>query len=216
MRPSQDSRISFDGERYHAKCENCGSAASSIYKCTIARILKRKVCKFCRRNYRDAEGDPPKVEGKWLSSCPECGVEQKYTRKNHAIGSETNGWKCRFCARKDREEGLSDERKLYNRFRKSASNRGLAWEITFEFFVACYSGKCALTDWELTMDARNRTASFDRIDSKKEYTIGNVQWVHTMVNMSKHTHPQNLFIEMCKAVAAKDEENAKDTKTCKS
>lgn len=53
------------------------------------------------------------------------------------------------------------------------------------------------------MEYGNCTASFDRIDSSEGYTQGNVQWVHTMVNMCKNKYPQVDFIQMCKAVADK-------------
>jgi len=53
------------------------------------------------------------------------------------------------------------------------------------------------------MDYGTCTASFDRIDSSKSYEVGNIQWVHTMVNMAKNKYPQEKFIEMCCAIADK-------------
>jgi hypothetical protein len=44
-------------------------------------------------------------------------------------------------------------------------------------------------------------ASLDRIDSSKGYAKDNIQWVHTMVNMSKNRYNQQKFVEMCIAVA---------------
>ena len=45
------------------------------------------------------------------------------------------------------------------------------------------------------------TASLDRIDSKKGYIKGNLQWVHKDLNIMKNSYPNQYFIEMCKKVA---------------
>ena len=44
------------------------------------------------------------------------------------------------------------------------------------------------------------TASLDRIDSKKGYTLDNIQLVHKDINMMKKEYNQKYFIEMCKLV----------------
>ena len=46
-----------------------------------------------------------------------------------------------------------------------------------------------------------QTASLDRIDSKKAYTLDNVQWVHKTVNQMKWTLASKEFIEWCKTIA---------------
>lgn len=63
--------------------------------------------------------------------------------------------------------------------------------------------RCAMTGWPLTMSKKQqaRTSSLDRIDSKKGYVEGNVQWVHKEVNMMKNKIPVARFVELCKAVA---------------
>lgn len=45
------------------------------------------------------------------------------------------------------------------------------------------------------------SASLDRIDSKKSYTVDNVQWVHKDVNWMKNKFDQDYFIEMCGRIA---------------
>jgi hypothetical protein len=66
--------------------------------------------------------------------------------------------------------------------------------------------KCALTGRELNFYLHKgvketATASLDRIDSNKGYTIDNVQWVHKDINMIKQSYSQNEFIQLCKEVA---------------
>jgi hypothetical protein len=65
--------------------------------------------------------------------------------------------------------------------------------------------KCALTGLDIHFAedsrSRDRTASLDRIDSKKDYIISNVQWVHKDVNLMKKDYDQSRFLEICRKVA---------------
>lgn len=47
------------------------------------------------------------------------------------------------------------------------------------------------------MVGRQTTASLDRIDSSKGYTLDNCQWLHKKVNMMKQNLDQNEFIQLC-------------------
>lgn len=203
MQAIQDSRISYDGALYKANCLGCGTEVNSKYKLTIRRMLANGSCRACRKDYR-ADSLPSKnAEGRFVSHCPSCGVEQGYTRADHARNSERQGWLCRKCSNSSKNKPVGDKQRLYNRFRKSANNRGIAWSINFDDFCEVYDGTCALTGWEINMDYGTGTASLDRIDSTKGYEKGNVQWVHTMVNMSKNKYTQCDFVKMCEAVADK-------------
>lgn len=202
MRPILDSRIFYDGQTYSAECPNCKTSKVSRYKLSIRRMLANGHCKNCAPRY-NATGIQKTTDGKWVSHCPSCGAEQLYTRADHARSSERQGWTCRGCATKGKNTHVGDEKRLYNKFRKSANDRGIPWNITFQQFIACYDGKCALTGWDLSMSYGSCTASFDRIDSTKPYDADNIQWVHTMVNMCKNKYAQGRFVEMCKAVADK-------------
>ena len=70
--------------------------------------------------------------------------------------------------------------------------------------------RCALTGEELTFHSKDHvcdgTASLDRKDSKKPYTIDNVQWVHKTVNFMKRNEDQTKFIEWCQKIV--DHNNA--------
>lgn len=63
--------------------------------------------------------------------------------------------------------------------------------------------KCTLSNVDIDFIKRNVvgiSASIDRIDSKKEYTIDNVQLVHKDVNLMKNKYDQNYFLKMCKLI----------------
>jgi hypothetical protein len=86
----------------------------------------------------------------------------------------------------------------------NAEKRGIYFNITINELADLFdkqNGKCALTGWDLILekDSRN-TASIDRIDSSKGYTVDNVQWVHKQVNIAKNTLSQERFLEICKSV----------------
>jgi len=203
MRSIQDSRISYENGVYKALCVSCGKQVVSRYKSSIRKTLDRKSCRGCKIDHRNDGSLQQSQDGRWLSHCPDCGAEQKYTRKSHAKSSTECGWLCRKCARSNANLPVGHERRMYNKFRKSANNRGISWQISFDDFVACFNGQCALTGWKIGMEYNNCTASLDRIDSTKPYTTDNIQWVHSMVNMCKNKYSQQQFVEMCRAVSEK-------------
>lgn len=48
---------------------------------------------------------------------------------------------------------------------------------------------------------KDTTASIDRINSNKGYSLSNVQWVHKTINKMKCKLSDDEFIAFCKAVA---------------
>lgn len=92
----------------------------------------------------------------------------------------------------------------WNKTANQAKSRGLVWKLSEKYVLEVLEQqkhKCALSG--LTISFENKiTASIDRIDSKIGYEKGNVQWVHTHINMMKFKYDQKYFIDMCKAVAA--------------
>lgn len=67
--------------------------------------------------------------------------------------------------------------------------------------------KCALTGLDIAFNsvASLCTASIDRIDSNKDYEIGNIQIVHKDVNIMKNKYDNNYFISIAKLIATKFE-----------
>lgn len=185
---------------FYVTCLNCKKENKYTSSYTARQVLKRKVCKRC---YPRSTKTPVRrnEEGKWLSHCPKCGREQAYTRADHARNSERFGWHCQLCMNRNNCKQVGPYVRLYNRYKKSATQRDIPWRINMKQFKRLFTGHCALTGWPIDLAWKNGTASFDRIDSKKEYRIGNVQWVHKIVNMTKNKYPEKEYIEMCKAIA---------------
>jgi hypothetical protein len=101
----------------------------------------------------------------------------------------------------------------WNDIKSSSKRYGrvIPFEITIEQVWELFQkqkGKCALSGVEIHFPEKSTryggdcTASLDRIDSSKGYTIDNVQWVHKIVNLMKMNLPQDEFIKWCKLIAA--------------
>lgn len=121
---------------------------------------------------------------------------------NHRSGKNHNGW-----------SGYEDiSGTIFARISGNAKQRNKEFNITIEYCWELFqqqNGKCKLTGLDLYF-AKNQkelsegknTASLDRIDSKKGYIVGNVQWVHVDVNYMKQEYSQEYFIQMCKLISS--------------
>lgn len=88
-------------------------------------------------------------------------------------------------------------------------SRNIPFEITIKQAWQLFEqqkGKCALSGVNIHFSKTNRrygqsnTASLDRIDSKRGYTIDNIQWVHKIVNNMKQCLTNKHFKEWCKLI----------------
>lgn len=106
----------------------------------------------------------------------------------------------------------SYKKRFWLLLRHSASGRGLEVSITWEYLEQLLQNqdyKCALSGRPITLgrgsntrgrDYQSGSASVDRIDSRRGYCEGNVQWVDKRVNMAKQRMTDKQFISMCKSV----------------
>jgi hypothetical protein len=86
---------------------------------------------------------------------------------------------------------------------KNAKARHLEITIDGDYAWELYkrqNGKCALTGVDIGFVGKTPTASLDRIDSKKGYVPGNLQWVHKVVNMMKGTLSVDELAEWSKLI----------------
>lgn len=110
---------------------------------------------------------------------------------------------CKSCARTKN----STEENYLNKVERSAKRRGLDFNLTIEYTNSIFNGKCNLSNMPiefgkyLISNQKIQTASLDRIDNKKGYIIGNVQWVHKDVNFMKGILTQERFIELCNNIS---------------
>lgn len=76
-----------------------------------------------------------------------------------------------------------------------------AWDLFLK-----QNKKCAISGIILNFTNANgikqsQTASLDRIDSNKDYTLDNVQWIHKDLNTMKWDFSQDEFIRLCHIVS---------------
>ena len=158
--------------------------------------------------------------------CPDCGKEITYTNYKTYHSAISRDSVCRSCRTIRANKSPNRNVKLENNpawkgykvipyrwFKKyflvgeRAEKRSgdITIEQVYDIWIK-QNKKCALSglpiDWELD---NGWTCSLDRIDSKKEYTIHNVQLVHKDVNVMKHHYDESYFIEMCKLITNHNE-----------
>jgi hypothetical protein len=117
-------------------------------------------------------------------------------------------------------QGVGDLSKAYyTSFYSSRMLKGKYFDkenITIEYLWDLFlkqNKKCAISGLEINL-LRNwsnynnckvrgisQTASIDRIDSSKDYVIGNIQWVHKTINYMKGSMSDEDFIKICSKVA---------------
>jgi hypothetical protein len=132
---------------------------------------------------------------KKYKSCKQCVGSTHYPETRRSAAIHYNGLRTIFL------------KKLY---RLRNLNRGEKKKLTVELTIQQLYGKlveqnfkCALSGVDLNVLHIGPTASnasIDRIDSTKNYTIDNIQWVHKDVNKMKNDFSQKRFIEVCKLV----------------
>lgn len=149
-------------------------------------------------------------ENYWTCRC-ECGGVCSVRISHLRAGTV---WRCHNCkCASMRNEKLCGEitTQFWKRLLKNASlkKRGVsftpeeAWNIFNEQNGCCaYSGVRLEFSESSSHTVRNQTtASIDRIDSNKPYVLGNIQWVHKVVNKMKMDLEPTEFLDWCKKIA---------------
>ncbi len=134
----------------------------------------------------------------WKVKC-KCGKEGLRSAQ-HLVNGKVSS--CKSCA----SLKLPFEKSYFNKIKRRAKNINVDFDITLEYIVNIFDGKCSLSGEKIEFakhwkKKENQTASLDRIDNTKGYIVGNVQWVHKDVNFMKRTLNQERFLELCKKIA---------------
>lgn len=98
----------------------------------------------------------------------------------------------------------------FNKIENGARKRNIDYNISRSFLWDLFieqNKKCALTKIDLNFAPTKKrvkegNASLDRINSNKNYTENNVQWVHKTINKMKQDLDQDVFVAWCHLVAS--------------
>lgn len=90
-----------------------------------------------------------------------------------------------------------------------AKKRNFSFNLTKEeawFLLEKQNFKCYFTGWDLVFqkdrfDKKGQTASIDRIDNNKGYSIDNIRWVHKDINKCRQNFTDEYFLEICKTIS---------------
>jgi hypothetical protein len=135
--------------------------------------------------------------------------ERTYTRVNHRWSStgvgQVSGTLMTYLKRKAKERNLSFEltaQQLWDLFNAQKGLCALSGE-PLVFSVAI--------DKNHNLDRTLHTASLDRIDNNKGYTIDNVQWIHKILNHMRRQYSVADYVYWCEKVAEYHKPKAVDT-----
>ncbi len=156
---------------------------------------------------------------RFTKNCPACGREQSYGRKDHYKSAIRGNWQCNPCTgRKNNYAGKYNSMPVtwFETKKKNGISRGYEWDLTIDFIWDMYvtqDKKCALSGLEIEWSERGRTStvSIDRIDNSKGYLTNNIHLVHKDVNMMKGRLSLERFIELCKAISDRTNNETEET-----
>lgn len=139
----------------------------------------------------------------------DCGLEKPV--KGYHI---KNGYssKCVNCsAEQSKIYGRKIPRSYWESIKRNAAKRNIEFNLTIDQVYDLFElqkRKCALSGKDIDFAKtetehlkRKATASIDRIDPTKGYTLDNIQLVHKSVNFMKHTMQNQDFIDMCHSIS---------------
>jgi hypothetical protein len=178
---------------------------------------------------KEAENRRQANRQEWVLQC-DCGNTYQATtaQLTGKISHRTTSCGCRQYLRGKEHHLYSGYNDLSGTIWGNIASRGyvdrkqleITKEQAYEIFEK-QNKKCIYTGWDLSfgsvekIDGKIRivgkTASLDRIDSLKCYTIDNIQWVHKDINSMKNSHTEEYFLELCNAVAS----HRKEVELCK-
>lgn len=147
---------------------------------------------------------------KWLCKC-DCGNKKEIsvkqlTRTDRGDKPPTRSCGCIGTKPLEHYGGYKGVHKSYfTSLKHGAKARNIEFKVTIEEIgdlLEAQENKCALSGEEIEFTSYGiKTASLDRIDSNKGYTIDNIQWLHKDVNRMKLNLCQERFIELCKKIS---------------
>jgi hypothetical protein len=150
-------------------------------------------------------------EAKIFVKCS-CGSEHKVSAYTLINGTSTKCLKCGNSLKKEKNPAWKGHQEIpYSWFSNYfLRNRKRVGDITIQDVYELWikqNKKCSLSGVEIGFEKDSITASIDRIDSKKEYYLENIQLVHKDVNLMKNYFDNDYFINTCHKISRENIRN---------
>lgn len=208
----------LSGKSWKSIAENYGCGETTIMRLASKYNLKSRkraydLCgqKFGKLLVIEKKPSNKRNHSMWLCIC-DCGKET-ITMGGSLIQGATKS--CGCLVHETLWKGFEEISGSYwGRCERGANNRGLKFNLSIKDAWKKFldqNRKCALSGRILLFNPKYcdprysgpewQTASLDRIDSNKGYSIDNIQWVHVSVNYMKMDINQSDFIKLCIDIA---------------
>lgn len=213
---------------YMCRCV-CGKEVEAVGQYLSSGAKKSCGCRRADHHRHDLKGkrfgrlialsldkDHSKVnKTKWICEC-DCGVIKSICAGDLTQGRTTS---CSCYQREKVREMMLDSRQSFNdipviylnRVKSGAQKRNIPFDITIQDVSSQFEMQnrcCYFTGLPIGFDddgpkKRYHTASIDRLDSKKGYTIDNICLVHKTINRMKNDLTITQFVEYCRLIVSK-------------
>lgn len=193
------------------ECDTIGIIENKSEQVLLHNITKRKTCPKCNRklpldmfNWRNRNSFilncycrlyQPIVNRDWRAkNLEKVKIREKSYRQNHK--KERRAQHVKWY-----RQWISTLESRFSNWERSAKKRNILFDLTFDQ-IKSIPLICHYTGEVLTMEGNHRnTISLDRLDSSKGYTITNVVFCCSFVNIMKHKMSYEDFLSACKVIA---------------
>lgn len=173
------------------RCKKCGYLKVSEKICT--NLLNKT---FGKWTVLERNGTNKHRRPFWKCKCA-CGNIKNVSSNNLLTGLSKGCGKC------NEYKGIKG--KIYSRVLAGARARNIDVYVTKKDLWDKFEQQnhiCTLSGIKLILsDKKDNTASLDRIDSSKSYTIDNIQWIHKDINLMKNAFDEKYFIDICRKIS---------------
>lgn len=189
------------------ECNTIGSIESKSGQMPLHVIIEEKACSKCKRKLPLEMFN--KSNGVFICYCRKCqtNVAREWrlrnldkVRRREKSYRISNRDQIRLHQKKYMKEWVSRLKSRFVCWRKRARLRKIPFDLTLEQLDSMPL-VCHYTGNALVLESNKwNTISLDRLDSSKGYTINNVVYCCSFVNLMKHTLSYDNFIESCKTI----------------
>lgn len=148
-------------------------------------------------------------EAKVFCKCTECNLTERYVPAFQLVNGVSQ--RCSICGFSNKKENNPSWRgykeipyawfsKYFIRGNKKRSGNITIQEV-YDLWIK-QNKKCKLSGLyiDFVKTQNGISASIDRIDSKQEYIISNIQLVHKDINLMKNHFNQDYFLDVCEKI----------------